>query len=111
MPGKAGWRERWEMDLPTRRRSPGGLSARSAPPGGLDEFLIERYTAFTRRGGCSRYFDIWHEPWRQIPAEARISDDRLLRRAFPWFPQARLMGANFSPGARDVWMGAPRRIR
>ena len=79
--------------------------------GSLDEFLIERYRAFTRRGGCSRYFDIWHEPWRQIPIDASISDDRLLRRNFPWFAQARLAGANYSPGARDVWMGAPRKLR
>jgi uncharacterized protein len=79
--------------------------------GSLEEFLIERYTAFTRRGRSSRYFDIWHEPWRQLPVDARISNDRLLGHAFPWFAQARLVGANYSPGAQDVWMGAPRRIR
>jgi hypothetical protein len=78
--------------------------------GSLDEFLIERYTAFTRHGRRSRYFDIWHEPWRQAPVNAHIRDDRLLRRAFPWFAEARLAGANYSPGVRDVWMGAPRPI-
>lgn len=79
-------------------------------PGSLDEFLIERYTAFTRRGGCSRYFDIWHAPWRQFPVEARIGNYRLLRRTLPWWEKAQLTGANYSPGVRDVWMGAPRRI-
>lgn len=88
-----------------------GASFQVCAAGSLDEFLIERYTAFTRRGRCSRYFDIWHEPWRQIPVESRVSDDRLLRRNFPWFAQARLAGANYSPGVRDVWMGASRRIR
>jgi hypothetical protein len=79
--------------------------------GGLDEFLIERYTAYTHRGRHPRYFDIWHKPWRQVPVDIRIIDDSLLRHAFPWFAQARLVGANYSPGVRDVWMGASRRIR
>jgi uncharacterized protein YqjF (DUF2071 family) len=79
-------------------------------PGTLDEFLLERYTAFTRHGRRSRYFDIWHKPWQQTPVDARITDDRLLRDIFPWFAQVRLVGANYSPGVLDVWMGAPRRI-
>jgi uncharacterized protein YqjF (DUF2071 family) len=78
--------------------------------GSLDEFLLERYTAFTRRGAHSRYFDIWHQPWRQIPVDAHITDDRLLRDNSPWFSQAQFVGANYSAGVRDVWMGAPRRI-
>jgi uncharacterized protein YqjF (DUF2071 family) len=78
--------------------------------GSLDEFLLERYTAFTRRGRRSRYFDIWHQPWQQTPVDAHITDDRLLRDNFPWFKQARFVGANYSPGVRDVWMGAPRGI-
>jgi uncharacterized protein YqjF (DUF2071 family) len=79
--------------------------------GSQDEFLLERYTAFTRRGRCCRYFDIAHEPWLQAPVSARITDDRLLRGKFAWFGSARLVGANYSPGVRNVWMGAPRRIR
>jgi uncharacterized protein YqjF (DUF2071 family) len=78
--------------------------------GSLDEFLLERYTAFTRHGRCSRYFDIWHEPWRQTPVSARVTDDRLLRDNFSWFSRAQFVGANYSPGVLGVWMGAPRRI-
>ncbi len=78
--------------------------------GSRDEFLLERYTAFTRRGCCSRYFGIAHEPWLQAPVSAHITDDRLLRSNFLWFGRARLVGANYSPGVRNVWMGAPRRI-
>ncbi|HEY3863316.1 MAG TPA: DUF2071 domain-containing protein [Verrucomicrobiae bacterium] len=79
-------------------------------PGSLDEFLIERYTAFTRRDRCSRCFDIWHQPWPQIPVQAALHDDRLLRDIFPWHSKARLIGANYSPGVRNVWMSAPRRV-
>jgi uncharacterized protein len=86
-----------------------GVSFQVCPADSLDEFLMERYTAFTRHGRRSRYFDIWHEPWRQAPVDAQIRDDRLLRHNFPWFAQAQFVGANYSPGVRDVWMGAPRR--
>ena len=44
-------------------------------PGSLDEFLLERYTAFTQFGKCRRFFRIWHEPWRQVPAEIQIVTD------------------------------------
>ena len=27
----------------------------------------------------------------------------------PWFADAKLIGANYSPGAHDVWMGRPHR--
>jgi uncharacterized protein len=84
-----------------------GASFHQCAEGSLDEFLLERYTAFTRLGRRSRYFDIAHEPWQQIPVAARITDDRLLRGNFPWFAQARLVSANYSPGVQDVWMGAP----
>jgi uncharacterized protein len=78
--------------------------------GSLDEFLMERYTAFTRHGRRLRYFHIWHQPWQQLAVDAHISDDRLLRRSFPWFADAAFVGANYSPGVRDVWMAAPHRI-
>jgi len=78
--------------------------------GGLDEFLLERYTAFTRHGRRSRYFDIWHEAWRQVPVDAHIGNDDLLRDNFPWFQEAQFVGANYSPGVRNVWMGCPHRM-
>jgi len=87
-----------------------GVSYDHCAGGSLDEFLLERYTALTRRGRRSRYFQIAHEPWQQNSVAARITDDKLLRRNFPWFAKARLVGANYSPGVQDVWMGAPRPV-
>jgi uncharacterized protein YqjF (DUF2071 family) len=86
------------------------VSFRPCAAGSVDEFLLERYSAFTRRGQCLRRFDIWHDPWPQAAADAEVRDDRLLRRTLPWFGHARWVGANYSPGAHNVWIGAPRRI-
>ena len=33
-----------------------------ATPGSFDEFLLERYTAFTHRRGVTRRFDVAHDP-------------------------------------------------
>jgi uncharacterized protein YqjF (DUF2071 family)/predicted DCC family thiol-disulfide oxidoreductase YuxK len=92
-------------------------SKNSPPPepapcaaGSLAEFLLERYVAFTQRGGVQRYFRIWHEPWRQGPVNVEILDDGLLRAAAPWLQRARYVGAHLSAGARDVWIGKPRRL-
>ena len=71
----------------------------------LEEFLLERYTAFNWRGKSRRFFRVWHPPWPQMPAQVSIIDGTLLARAFPWFEGARLVGANYSPGLREVWMG------
>ena len=77
-------------------------------PGSLNEFLLERYTAFTQSGKTKRFFRIWHEPWRQTPAEIKIVADDLIDG--DWRANAEIAGANFSPGV-DVWMGWPHRIR
>lgn len=73
--------------------------------GSLEEFLMERYTAFTRHGSRSRFFRIWHAPWPQCSIDLKILNDSLLTRMWPWFNKARMIGANFSSGVRDVWMG------
>jgi uncharacterized protein len=70
-----------------------------------DEFLLERYTAFNWRGKSRRFFRVWHPPWPQVPARVSIIEDSLLAKAFPWFENSRLVGANYSPGLREVWMG------
>ncbi|HEX4264539.1 MAG TPA: DUF2071 domain-containing protein [Verrucomicrobiae bacterium] len=80
------------------------------PAGSLDEFLLERYTAFTAHKSKRRFFRIWHQPWRQQAIRVSVSDNRLLREVWPWFSAATLAGANYSPGARDVWMGRPHQI-
>jgi uncharacterized protein YqjF (DUF2071 family) len=81
------------------------------PTGSLDEFLLERYTAFTSHKTTRRFFRIWHEPWKQQSIKIEVHDTSLLERVWPWFAEAKLAGANYSPGARDVWMGRPHRVR
>lgn len=73
--------------------------------GSLDEFLLERYSAFNWRGKPRRFFRIWHPPWPQTSAQVSIADDSLLVKTWPWFKDARMAGANYSPGFREVWMG------
>jgi uncharacterized protein YqjF (DUF2071 family) len=78
--------------------------------GSRDEFLMERYTAFTANGSRKRKFRIWHPPWPQRPIAIEILDNSLLLQSWPWFKDARMVGANYSPGFRDVWMGRPQRL-
>jgi hypothetical protein len=78
--------------------------------GSLDEFLLERYTAFTAHGSRRRFFRIWHPPWPQAPISINVMDLSLLTETWPWFRQARVVGANFSPGIEKVWMGRPQRL-
>jgi uncharacterized protein YqjF (DUF2071 family) len=86
------------------------VSFNISPAGSLAEWLMERYTAFTAHGRHRRFFRVWHEPWLHTAVNVRISDDSLLRVRWPWFGKARLIGANFSPGLRNVWMGRPHRL-
>ena len=76
----------------------------------VDEFLMERYTAFTRRGSSSRLFRIWHVPWPQLPIDVSVEDHGLLATTGEWSKHASLVSANYSPGVREVWMGRPHRI-
>ena len=81
----------------------------SCDPGSRDEFLMERYTAFTARNSVRRFFRIWHPPWPQTAMDISLSDTSLLTRNWAWFKDAGLVGANYSPGVSDVWMGRPHR--
>jgi|ERR1043166_5587195 uncharacterized protein YqjF (DUF2071 family) len=81
----------------------------------LDQFLLERYVAFnagyftpSRQNVTRRLFHVWHESWQQKRSDVRILDDTLLRRFAPWWPAARFVSANYSPGVLGVWMSAPR---
>jgi uncharacterized protein len=93
--------------------------------GSLDEFLLERYTAFNATGSCvqssrskqaipksgiKRFFRIWHPPWLQIPVQITSLDTSLLNKIWPWFAEAGCIGANYSPGIQNVWMGRPQRF-
>jgi uncharacterized protein len=75
----------------------------------LTEFMLERYTAFTRRGKRARFFRVWHLPWEQAPAEIEVTADTLIASTGRWWKTAECIGANYSPGA-EVWMGRPHRI-
>lgn len=90
----------------------GGPTADLAPcePGSVDEFLLERYSAFTRHLGRNRMFRIWHEPWLQRRIEIDRRDESLLTGAMPWWPETRFVAANYSPGAHGIWMGRPRSL-
>lgn len=81
-----------------------------ATPDTRTEWLMERYTAFNARGTRGRLFRVWHAPWPMMEVRARVHDDSLLRTTAPWFKHARYVGATFSPGVRDVWMGRPHRV-
>ena len=76
----------------------------------LEEFLMERYSPFTRRGAVSRFFRIWHVPWPHVPIKVSVRDESLLAVTGDWIKHARFVGANYSPGVSEVWMGMPRRI-
>jgi len=81
-----------------------------APAGTLTAWLMERYTAFTAYGRTRRFFHVWHTPWPEKTVAVEIHDDSLLRAHLPWFVHARYIGANFSPGVREVGMGRPHRL-
>lgn len=83
--------------------------------GSLDEFLVERYTAFTsvglpgfeRKHLLRRLFRIWHPPWPLIPLQAEIEDHGLRSLTGNWSRHARLVSAHHSPGVEKVWMSRP----
>ena len=78
---------------------------RPAVPGSLDEFLVERYRAFTCRNGRRGCFPVWHEPWHIAPMSAAITDRSLLGTLESGLAEARLYSGHWSPGAGGVWMG------
>ena len=83
-----------------------------APAAGkLDRFLLERYTAYTRRGNTCRRFRIWHRPWAAARATVAVVETSLLHGAAAWFGACRFAGAHFSPGVEDVLVGPARRVR
>ena len=85
----------------------GALGLATCAAGSLDEWLMERYTAFNCAVGRRRFFRVWHEPWLQLRVRARLEERTLLVHHWPFLTDAELIGANYSPGARDVWMGWP----
>ncbi|MCB1237861.1 MAG: DUF2071 domain-containing protein [Verrucomicrobiae bacterium] len=96
--------------LAYRGTIPAGSVAGPCRAGTLDEFLLERYTAFTVRGRRRGFFRVWHEPWDQVSLPIELIDRQLLEKApggKSWAAEAEFVGANFAPGSVDVWMGRP----
>jgi uncharacterized protein len=85
-----------------------GLAA--ANPGSQEEFLLERYTAYTSSGGVRRFFQVAHEPWRFHAVDWLRIDAALIERAFPWFGTAQFHGAHRTPGVCDVRMSRPAQL-
>lgn len=79
--------------------------------GSPDEFLMERYTAFTEWFGVKRRFRVWHPPWPQCRTRVEIIENSLMRLTGAWADHAEFIGANYSPGIPDVWMSRPDFIR
>jgi uncharacterized protein YqjF (DUF2071 family) len=77
----------------------------------MDEFLLERYTAFTHRSGVLRRFDVEHVPWTQRRVKVDLCDLELLRESGDWLDGAELIAAHHSPGVRDVFIGCPVVVR
>lgn len=78
--------------------------------GSFDEFVIERYSAFTQHRSVNRVFRITHKPWPVSEVRVRIDDDRLLAATGGWPASARLIGGHYSPGVHDVAIGPPQRV-
>jgi uncharacterized protein YqjF (DUF2071 family) len=78
--------------------------------GSRDEWLMERYTAFNSAGWRKRYFRVWHQPWSQCAVSVKLANVALLTRRWQWFEDAQPIGANYSPGFDEVWMGRPHRV-
>lgn len=81
-----------------------------ALPGSLDEFLLERYTAFTARRGRRGFFRVWHPPWPAQRVNCQVTERSLLTENWPWFAAAKLVMAHHSRGFAKVWMGWPHRL-
>lgn len=88
----------------------GGACSHVAAPDSLDEFLLERYVAFTSRHGVRRRFDVAHMPWPHAERDARLDADSLLGALDFWPRGLQPLAAHISPGVRDVVIGAPRRL-
>lgn len=79
-------------------------------PGSLDEFLLERYTAFTVRSGRRGFFRVWHPAWVARRADCEVTERNLLTANWPWLGSAELVAAHHARGFDEVWMGWPHRL-
>jgi uncharacterized protein YqjF (DUF2071 family) len=80
-------------------------------PGSLAEFTMERYSGFFSRGNQARIFRAWHPLWLQTSVNATINEDSLITTKFSCFKEAKLVGANFAPGFKQVSLGRVHSLR
>ncbi|HTQ32037.1 MAG TPA: DUF2071 domain-containing protein [Opitutaceae bacterium] len=93
------------LAFPTRKRP-----LTSCTDGSVDDFLLERYVAYTSRKNTRRRFFVAHAPWQQHQPDWLRSDTTMVERAFPWFRFAEFHSVHLSPGVREVCMGWPMRL-
>jgi uncharacterized protein YqjF (DUF2071 family) len=86
-----------------------GTEETTASPVSRDEFLQERYLAYTAAGIRPMAFRVWHDPWRcrSLTLESLTMTGFLESLKQPWTTSLRFAGAAWSEGVRDVWMGRP----
>jgi len=86
-----------------------GNEETTALPGSREEFLQERYLAYTAAGLCPLAFRVWHEPWRcrSLTLGSLTMGGFLESLRQPWTRNLRFAGAACSEGVSDVWMGRP----
>jgi uncharacterized protein len=75
-----------------------------------DEFLVERYIAYTYRDGVLRRFDVAHDRWRLTPMDVIIGRADLLNEVAPFLHGIVPSSADYSAGVTDVRISMPRRI-
>jgi uncharacterized protein YqjF (DUF2071 family) len=84
-----------------------GAPLSECDPGSLDQWLMERYSAYNSACARKRFFHVWHEPWLQCQARVEMTDASLLESNWEWFRDAEFVGANYSPCVHGVWLGRP----
>lgn len=93
-------------------RGTGEGESQRVPENSVDEFLVERYTAYAGDKGRMKRFRIWHEPWRVNRLnKVEWKDESLIGGLGAWAGDMNLIGAYHSAGVEDVWMGPPVPVR
>lgn len=90
-----------------------GETEHVAASGSLEEFLQERYVAYTGAGLRPLAFRVWHEPWRcrRLDLRSFTMDSFLHHLGQPWTANAEFVGASHAADVIGVWMGRPHRAR
>ncbi|HEY7086499.1 MAG TPA: DUF2071 domain-containing protein [Tepidisphaeraceae bacterium] len=88
-----------------RGRIDASAGFRCAAPGTLEDFLVDRYVAFTSRGDVHRSFHVAHEPWSIAPVRMDQLDTSLI----DFIDLGRPAGVQYSPGVQDVCISPPQR--